>query len=270
MPALETTLEIPQSPVSHTFTRLTEGAENVRPGTGLSTESASRPGSERSWQTRSFARSHGQKTSGLFAPSDGVPSPTGSRAGPLSALRTTGLFGHNDAPVSPIGRPISATSRASKSHAPSLSSHAFFRPMSSRRLQAQRAARPPVPSAIPGDRQSTRSSIITDIVEVPDGAPKPLSQGTEYTREDDQTTLDLSLNNYGRNRNWSDSKRPLQQQTPTPRSRQEHEAGINYQYFSGNTIFFLGGRIQNARDRPVNIFSGLCVIVPALLFLIFS
>lgn len=48
------------------------------------------------------------------------------------------------------------------------------------------------------------------------------------------------------------------------------KAGVNYQYFSGNTIFFLGGRLQNTRDRPVNIASGLIVIVPSILFLVYS
>ena len=47
-------------------------------------------------------------------------------------------------------------------------------------------------------------------------------------------------------------------------------AGINYEYFSGNTVFFLGGRLQNTRDRPVNIISGLIVLVPSILFLVFS
>ncbi len=48
------------------------------------------------------------------------------------------------------------------------------------------------------------------------------------------------------------------------------KAGVNYQYFSGNTIFFWGGRLQNTRDRPVNILSGIIVILPAILFLIYS
>jgi palmitoyltransferase ZDHHC9/14/18 len=46
--------------------------------------------------------------------------------------------------------------------------------------------------------------------------------------------------------------------------------GYNYQYFEGNTIFCLGGRLQNSRQRPVNIATGSFVVIPALLFFIFS
>lgn len=48
------------------------------------------------------------------------------------------------------------------------------------------------------------------------------------------------------------------------------KGGINYHYFSGNTIFLWGGRLQNTRDRPVNIASGIIVILPAILFLVYS
>ena len=48
------------------------------------------------------------------------------------------------------------------------------------------------------------------------------------------------------------------------------KVGLNYQYFTGNTVFCWGGRLQNARDRPVNIASGIIVILPAVLFLVFS
>ncbi|ORY19836.1 palmitoyltransferase erf2 [Clohesyomyces aquaticus] len=48
------------------------------------------------------------------------------------------------------------------------------------------------------------------------------------------------------------------------------ELGKNYQYFSGNTAFCWGGRLQNTRDRPVNIATGLLIVLPAALFLAFS
>ena len=48
------------------------------------------------------------------------------------------------------------------------------------------------------------------------------------------------------------------------------EAGINYQYFSGNTVFCCGGRFQNTRDRPINFATGILVIVPSILFLSYS
>lgn len=48
------------------------------------------------------------------------------------------------------------------------------------------------------------------------------------------------------------------------------ELGRNHEYFSGNTTFCWGGRLQNTRDRPVNIATGILFIVPAGLFFGFS
>jgi palmitoyltransferase ZDHHC9/14/18 len=48
------------------------------------------------------------------------------------------------------------------------------------------------------------------------------------------------------------------------------ELGKNYQYFSGNTAFCWGGRLQNTRDRPVNIATGTLIVIPSALFLAFS
>lgn len=52
--------------------------------------------------------------------------------------------------------------------------------------------------------------------------------------------------------------------------RKEANLGKNYEYFTGNTVFCWGGRLQNTRDRPISIGTGLLVAVPAILFLIFS
>ena len=46
--------------------------------------------------------------------------------------------------------------------------------------------------------------------------------------------------------------------------------GKNYEYFEGNTVFFWGGRLQNARDRPVNIATGILLVLPAILFFAIS
>ncbi len=48
------------------------------------------------------------------------------------------------------------------------------------------------------------------------------------------------------------------------------QQGKNHEYFQGNTIFYLGGRIQNARDRPINIITGVLLVLPAILFFAFS
>ena len=46
--------------------------------------------------------------------------------------------------------------------------------------------------------------------------------------------------------------------------------GKNYEYFEGNTVFWGGGRFQNARDRPINIATGIVLVLPAILFFVFS
>lgn len=66
---------------------------------------------------------------------------------------------------------------------------------------------------------------------------------------------------------------------PSPRYRnmeekqyvaQREALGKNYEYFEGNNVFWLGGRMQNARDRPINILTGVLLVVPAILFFVFS
>ncbi|KAG9230635.1 DHHC palmitoyltransferase-domain-containing protein [Amylocarpus encephaloides] len=46
--------------------------------------------------------------------------------------------------------------------------------------------------------------------------------------------------------------------------------GTNYQYFTGNTVFCWGGRLQNARDNPINIATGTFALLPGVLFFAFS
>lgn len=47
-------------------------------------------------------------------------------------------------------------------------------------------------------------------------------------------------------------------------------SGKNYEYFEGNTTFWWGGRLQNSRDRPINVGTGIVIIIPTILFFIFS
>jgi palmitoyltransferase ZDHHC9/14/18 len=48
------------------------------------------------------------------------------------------------------------------------------------------------------------------------------------------------------------------------------ELGKNYEFFQGNTVFWMGGRFQNTRDRPINIATGLLLLLPLGLFAGFS
>ncbi|CAK7215440.1 Eukaryotic peptide chain release factor GTP-binding subunit [Sporothrix eucalyptigena] len=47
-------------------------------------------------------------------------------------------------------------------------------------------------------------------------------------------------------------------------------SGKNYQFFQGNTVFCFGGRFENTKSRPINIATGGLVIIPCILFFIFS
>ena len=253
-----------------------------------------------------------------------------------------------------VGRPQSATSRT---HVPSITSHAFFRPMSSQRLQAQRGSRPPTivqpgmseDGSVEGSGRAAENSVhsnptarqgpgLHDDVD----SPPPPSRGTEMTEQEtvERVTANTSPT-YGHYPAGSltDSVRPLQGNPinmkglslnidksyknggalPTPsksprsfrssfllptrgdvapnspnRSTQGREKlssvasspgltpvdgakvmpkqslGSNYQYFTGNTVFFWGGRLQNTRHRPINIATGLFVLIPSVLFLVFS
>lgn len=63
---------------------------------------------------------------------------------------------------------------------------------------------------------------------------------------------------------------PRMARKETPKEVVKRELGKNYQYFSGNTAFCWGGRLQNTRDRPVNIATALFIIIPSGLFFGFS
>ncbi|VBB73538.1 Putative palmitoyltransferase [Podospora comata] len=266
-----------------------------------------------------------------------------------------GKRGSGTGSISSATQAVRPPSSATRSHVPSLTSHAFFRPMSSQKLQAQRGfarqttvnrqfmsqedphnpARDSLNSA-PGAKVVRQSADEGDM-------RLPPSRGTEFTEQDmyERRTANTSPTGHHATSSFSDSIRPLQRKpgdarnltldmsktynkagvsipTPvrTPRSLRSNflmprndsghsnremqggekldsvasspqlppasrddkhpseektkKVGRNYQYFQGNTIFFFGGRLQNARDRPVNIATGSLVVIPGILFLIFS
>ena len=291
-----------------------------RPPTAASID-PNRPGSAMSSQTRPSTRAPPSRR-GMSSPST------------TASWRIGGAFGGPGGSVTNSSRPPSATSRTSRTHVPSLASHAFFRPMSSQRLQAQRGFRPKKvgqPSAsVDGSSEvgtnTERHSLDSDAT--PQQGPRtqhnkgisPRPRGTEFTDQDDRGTVNASPTEYATLQSMGESERPLQGRSPhtrpmqldmdkqgngspksfranfhraatTRKETQGHErlsssnnsptfakklsesapkAGINYQYFSGNTVFCWGGRLQNARDRPVNIASGIIVVLPTILFLVYS
>ncbi|KAJ6009688.1 hypothetical protein N7499_004914 [Penicillium canescens] len=243
-------------------------------------------------------------------------------------------------------RPGSSGSRLSRTHIPSLTAQAFFRPMSSQRLQAHRGTRPRTKGTFSSDDwtehgSQNRRSIVSNST-VPQGSlpqtdmEAPPSRGTEFTDPiiPDRNTSNASPTGNTTIRSLGDSVRLLrdrdQRQTPQPgrlnlganysgqaaqdvppksplsflsfqqnrgaahnHDSRGHEhlssagsspgpldvkkpplpksnLGKNWEYFTGNTLFCGGGRFQNARDKPVNIATGLLVVVPSALFLGFS
>ena len=292
----------------------------ARPTTRASND-PNRPGSAMSSQTRPSTRAPQSRR--------GMGSPT-----TLGSWKTGGAFGGPGGSITNSSRPQSATSRTSRTHVPSLASHAFFKPMSSQRLQAQRGARPAgagqrvasLDGSSEAGSNANRHSLVSEAT-APHGPHihqdsdlPPPSRGTEFTEQDDRGIFDASYTENATIRSIGESERPLQDRSANSRpvhldldrqgngspksfranfhrptnariEMQGHERlsssnnsptfakkspevvpkpGINYQYFSGNTMFLWGGRLQNTRDRPINVVSGIIVVLPAILFLVYS
>lgn len=339
----------PPSVISSRMTDIvSEDGEEYKPeglATGRSStkppNDSSRPQSPQSAQTRQSGR----------APSSRRGTPFSGTSSTSPGWRSGGAFGGPGGSISNTSRPQSSGSRSqqsSRSHVPSLASQAFFRPMSSQRLQAQRSNRPMIfkqttPSSLDGysetasnpNRHSTGSNMTEPRItsaqtgnELP-----PQSRGTEFTEGDDRATSptgNFTAQSIG------ESERPLQRQPerrgpaqldidkdykqrpgglgPTEKSPRSFRAsflipsrsgansrstsqgrqrlgsvaeppktadsgtskkgvpksGINYQHFEGNTVFCWGGRLQNTRDRPINIATGIIVVLPTILFFVYS
>ncbi|KAJ5555561.1 Zinc finger DHHC-type palmitoyltransferase [Penicillium sp. DV-2018c] len=286
----------------------------------------------------------GERTPSYTSPPATLQSaPSVSRRGPPPTRSSI------SGPSQVTSRPGSSASRLSRTHIPSLTAQAFFRPMSSQRLQAHRGTRPMTKGTVSStddwpenaSGSQNRRSLISNST-IPQGSVPPAemeappSRGTEFTdpilpdrntsnasptgnttvrslgesvrllRDRDQNhkpqRLNLGANYTGYSGQDAPPKSPLsflptQNRAPgynnESRTHQGHEhlssagsspgphdvkgprlpnskPGKNYEYFLGNTIFCGGGRFQNSRDKPVNIATGLMVVVPAGLFFGFS
>lgn len=244
-----------------------------------------------------------------------------------------GAFGGPSGMMWNTNRPMSATSRSSRSHVPSLASQAFFRPLSSQRLQARRnrptqagQLRASIDGADEVDSNTKEHANRNIDVLPPTGVSElldkddesrmedsPIGATTLRSNEDSQRPLQnpalenstpnptaLSRNNKPATKSSTNQKtsvlyqativRPARGKASMPNSLRGHERtypekhsesaqgfqqaspqiGANYQYFLGNTVFFLGGRLQNARDLPINIATGILAVLPSVLFLYYS
>lgn len=266
---------------------------------------------------------------------------------PSSVSRRNPPPTRNSMAASSQGRPGSSGSRLSRSHIPSLTAQAFFRPMSSQRLQAHRGGRPMTKGTVSStdewadNTNHNRRSLISNST-LPQGSAPPTeveappSRGTEFTdpvipdrntsnaspmgnttirslgesvrllRDRDQkdkprpSHLNLSANYNGHTAQDAPPKSPLSflslqnkgsaqnshdargherlsstGSSPQPVDVKREQvprgnSGKNWEYFTGNTLFCAGGRLQNSRDKPINIATGVLVVVPAALFFGFS
>ncbi|EEY20354.1 palmitoyltransferase ERF2 [Verticillium alfalfae VaMs.102] len=67
--------------------------------------------------------------------------------------------------------------------------------------------------------------------------------------------------------NGEGSGRPAEvSELPIPAAK----PGFVFEHFEGNMVFCFGGRFQNSRQRPINIATGLMVVIPGVLFFAFS
>ncbi|KAH8703817.1 putative DHHC zinc finger membrane protein [Talaromyces proteolyticus] len=243
-----------------------------------------------------------------------------SRRGPPPARWSVG-----NASMARPGSSSSRLSRISRTHVPSLTPQAFFRPMSSQRLQAHRR---------PSHAPSTAGTITSETTEDEENLNRrslvssstlrlgaqavdleiPPSRGTEFTDPiiPDRNTSNASPTGNTTVRSLGESVRLLheRERKPAPehlnlattiRSPNLHDPpqksplsfrsgflslhgknddgpppvppanlGKNYEYFTGNTVFWGNGRFQNSRDKPVNIATGTMVVLPSVLFFVFS
>jgi len=327
--------------------------------TDIASEDGENTGSLSNPISQSRRQSHRQS----YQTADGTSRP-GTGVTGVTAVSSRGTFGQAAASTrkgytpgtiaqrgSIGGQPPSA---ATRTHVPSLTSQAFFRPMSSQRLQAQRGgSRTPTvvqqgygeDGSLDGGsvRQSVNSNITIPQQTVREDAdmPPPPSRGTEITELGtvDRGTANTSPTHGHAAGSFTDSVRPLQRgpantkglslntdktykngsstpksprsfhsnflmptrndgpagspsshrsnhgreklssvasspgMTPTDaqkKAMQVQNLGKNHQYFTGNTVFCWGGRLQNTRHKPINIATGLLVLVPSILFFVFS
>lgn len=270
----------------------------------------------------------------------GVSTNTWSNVNPAKKSRKA----HSNAATSvgsgAASRPQTAGSRT---HVPSLTTHALFKPMSSQRLQAQRQQRgstarraPPVPDLPLPTSNYGKGSL--------DDEATPKSRDTDATGFGDRTTTNPSPEVAETVRSQGESVAPLHKPSglqrlsvdranrhlsgsgvatpnksprsfrssfglpgrrsktnsglhasvgheklssaassprfPTPQAptgaagpatiQPRRQLGKNYEYFDGNTVFCWGGRLQNARDRPINVATGILALLPAGLFFGYS
>lgn len=202
------------------------------------------------------------------------------------------------------------TSSASKTHVPSLTSHAFYRPMSSAKLQAQRnkmkeeqeaaeqtqsrlrLSTPVFGSDLNEDMYNRRTSFDPqnrrDTFSDTDGhISLPIGRGASASPTGvtlQSRTSELPLHNpeddpqstqFNGTSNGVVDGRDISSRASKRRSKDSEKVirmpvTKNYEHFQGNTLFLFGGRLQTANDLPMNILTAILLVLPSGLFFGYS
>jgi len=205
------------------------------------------------------------------------------------------------------GRPDSS---ASRTHAPGVANQAFYRPMSSAKLQAQRgrvteefeeeqnrirsfakpatySPSPQLPTNIPivhhhssnsvriGEQHPREVSVSSTVEQTLRTAPSlnstsPLHEETRQIVGEDNSVRNVNVRRMPQNRNSSSRGGNSSNGSTATAQQQPPNLGKNHEYFPGNMRFCFGGRWQTARDFPMNILTGILVSLPAALFFGYS
>ena len=270
----------------------------------------------------------------------------------LSDNRLSQGYSSNDTSSRPTTASRSHFTTGSRSQGASIRNPAFFHPMSSQRLQAQRGARPGVhhsrDTSFESDDENegtTRANSLGTATEVKikrepeglttqyfdDGMTQPESRGSDVTDRptwtpkgqatnrglingnmrheaarsvdtfpdkdqsqksaDPEKRLSPGPDHINRSRSpkslvsalkrrsdqdgtksngheklSSQSSASLKKSTP---HKSQRSLGKNWEYFDGNTLFFLGGRLETAKSKPIAIGTAALLVVPAVLWFAF-
>jgi palmitoyltransferase ZDHHC9/14/18 len=105
-------------------------------------------------------------------------------------------------------------------------------------------------------------------IPTPSKSPRSFRSGFLLSSRDGRSTQ--MRPNQGHEKLTSAESSPRLARAEVSKDVVKRELGKNHEYFSGNTAFCWGGRLQNTRDRPVNVATALMILLPAGLFFGFS
>ena len=169
-----------------------------------------------------------------------------------------------DAPPMPTSRGTGTTAAATVTQADanrmgSMESGATLLPLKHARLP------PPEPLQVPGTQ--TRSSSLQAQKSPKSNKSLHATWGrhSRSTKSNDQHAFregHTKLASAPSSPSYAPEKEPVKRSTP--------DVGRNYEYYNGNAVFYLRGRLINSRQKPLNIATALLAFLPAVLFFIFS